>query len=206
MVAAGVLACVLLGAGIAIADVPDGNTIHACRNTTTFVIRVIDTSKGQTCSTSTETALSWTRLRWRGAWSSTVAYAIGDSVSSGGSSYIAIAASTNKPPTTNPSVWNLLAAKGVVSGLGTSTNSASPGSSGTTCVLGQIRLYAGKTFSSGEEAASGQLLSIASNTTLFSLLGTTYGGNGSTTFALPNLTKLAPNHMTYTICVAGVFP
>ncbi len=41
---------------------------------------------------------------------------------------------------------------------------------------------------------NGQLLSIAQNTALFSILGTTYGGNGSTTFALPNMQGRAPMH------------
>ena len=42
-------------------------------------------------------------------------------------------------------------------------------------------------------AANGQILSIAQNTALFSLLGTTYGGNGQTTFALPDLRGRFPN-------------
>jgi len=42
--------------------------------------------------------------------------------------------------------------------------------------------------------ASGQLLSISQNTALFSLLGTTYGGNGQTTFALPNMSGRSANH------------
>ena len=41
---------------------------------------------------------------------------------------------------------------------------------------------------------NGQTLSIAQNTALFSLLGTTYGGNGQTTFALPNLQSRVPMH------------
>ncbi len=40
----------------------------------------------------------------------------------------------------------------------------------------------------------GQLMSISQNTALFSLLGTTYGGNGATTFALPNLQGRVPLH------------
>ena len=42
---------------------------------------------------------------------------------------------------------------------------------------------------------NGQIMSIAQNTALFSLLGTTYGGNGQTTFALPNLQGKAANSM-----------
>lgn len=43
--------------------------------------------------------------------------------------------------------------------------------------------------------ASGQTLSISSNTALFALIGTTYGGNGSTTFALPDLRGRVPIHI-----------
>ncbi len=207
-VVATVFAFTVLGAGIALADIPDGNTVNVCRDKTTFVIRVVDSSKGQTC-TSSETAFSWSSLRWRGAWKSTTAYVIGDSVSTGGQSYIAVAASTNKAPATNTADWNLMAAKGapgVVTGLGTGTNSASEGTAGGPCVVGSITLWAGNTFPTGDMVASGQILPISSNTTLFALIGSTYGGDGATTFALPNLKKLAPNHMTYTICVLGIFP
>jgi microcystin-dependent protein len=41
----------------------------------------------------------------------------------------------------------------------------------------------------------GQLLSISQNTALFSILGTTYGGNGQTTFGLPDLRGRVPMHM-----------
>jgi len=63
------------------------------------------------------------------------------------------------------------------------------GGSGTTDepLLGQIDLFAGDFAPSGWAFANGQLLSIAQNTALFAILGTTYGGNGVTTFALPNL-------------------
>ena len=46
----------------------------------------------------------------------------------------------------------------------------------------------------GWALCNGQLLSIAQNTALFSLLGTQYGGNGQTTFALPNLQSRVPIH------------
>ena len=48
--------------------------------------------------------------------------------------------------------------------------------------------------------------SIASNTALFSLLGTSFGGDGRTTFALPDLRDAAPNGLTYLICTQGIFP
>lgn len=53
--------------------------------------------------------------------------------------------------------------------------------------IGEIRMFAA-TFSPKFWAyCNGQLLSIAQNTALFSILGTTYGGNGQTTFGLPNM-------------------
>jgi microcystin-dependent protein len=36
--------------------------------------------------------------------------------------------------------------------------------------------------------------------------GTTYGGNGTTTFQLPDLRAITPNNMTYSICIVGIFP
>lgn len=53
--------------------------------------------------------------------------------------------------------------------------------------LGCIKLFGFNFAPRGWATCQGQLLSIAQNTALFSLLGTTYGGNGTTTFALPDL-------------------
>jgi len=53
--------------------------------------------------------------------------------------------------------------------------------------IGEIRAFGFNFAPRGWATCSGQLLSIAQNTALFSLLGTTYGGNGQTTFALPDL-------------------
>ena len=53
--------------------------------------------------------------------------------------------------------------------------------------LGEIRMFGFNFAPSGWAFCNGQLLPISQNTALFSLLGTTYGGNGTSTFALPNL-------------------
>lgn len=53
--------------------------------------------------------------------------------------------------------------------------------------IGEIRMFAGNFAPRDWAFCNGQILSIAQNTALFSLLGTTYGGNGQTTFALPDL-------------------
>ena len=59
-------------------------------------------------------------------------------------------------------------------------------------ILGCIFLFAGNFAPRGYALCQGQILSIAQNTALFSILGTTYGGNGQTTFALPDLRGRAP--------------
>jgi microcystin-dependent protein len=53
--------------------------------------------------------------------------------------------------------------------------------------LGEISLFAGNFAPAGWAFADGQLLSIAANTALFSVIGNSFGGNGFTTFALPDL-------------------
>lgn len=58
--------------------------------------------------------------------------------------------------------------------------------------LAEIRLFAGAFAPTGWALCNGQLMAIAQNTALFSLLGTTYGGDGRTTFGLPNLQGAAP--------------
>ena len=60
--------------------------------------------------------------------------------------------------------------------------------------LAEIRIFAGNFAPTGWAQCNGQLLPISQNTALFSLLGTTYGGDGKSTFALPNLEGSAPMH------------
>ena len=58
--------------------------------------------------------------------------------------------------------------------------------------VGEIRIFAGNFAPKGWALCDGQVLPISQNTALFSLLGTTYGGNGTSNFALPNLQGCAP--------------
>lgn len=60
--------------------------------------------------------------------------------------------------------------------------------------LAEIRIFAGNFAPQGWAFCDGQLLPISQNTALFSLLGTTYGGDGESTFALPDLQGRAPMH------------
>ena len=58
--------------------------------------------------------------------------------------------------------------------------------------IAEIRMFAGNFAPRNWAFCAGQTMAIASNTALFSLLGTTYGGNGQTTFALPDLRGRVP--------------
>lgn len=89
------------------------------------------------------------------------------------------------------------------------TNFGGDGREPSECIIGDVRLSAA-TFGYGA-VADGRLLSIASNAALFSLLGTQYGGDGRTTFALPDLRDVAPKSrngqaLNYYICTFGIFP
>jgi microcystin-dependent protein len=61
--------------------------------------------------------------------------------------------------------------------------------------LGEIRIFSFQFAPHGWAMCNGQLLPINQNQALFALLGTTYGGNGQTTFALPNLQARLPMHI-----------
>jgi microcystin-dependent protein len=60
--------------------------------------------------------------------------------------------------------------------------------------VAEIRIFAGNFAPTGWATCDGQILPISQNTALFSLLGTFYGGNGQSTFALPDLQGSAPIH------------
>lgn len=60
--------------------------------------------------------------------------------------------------------------------------------------IAEIKIFAGNFAPRGYAFCNGQLLPIAQNTALFSLIGTTYGGDGRTTTGLPNLQGRAPMH------------
>ena len=87
--------------------------------------------------------------------------------------------------------------------FGTDTNQGAAGS-GYGGTLGQIILSATSVVDG--LPCNGQILSISQNAALFALIGTKFGGNGTTTFALPDLRDVAPNGLTYSILIQGVFP
>lgn len=74
------------------------------------------------------------------------------------------------------------------------------------CTIGQIILTAYPATGGDVVPADGSLLPISTNTVLFAVIGTTFGGDGSTTFALPNLQAYAPTGLYYSVCAGGIFP
>ena len=78
-------------------------------------------------------------------------------------------------------------------------------------MLAEIKLFAGNFAPANWAFCQGQTLQIASNTALYSLLGVSYGGNGQTTFNLPDITPLPvlgtdSTPLNYIICVQGLYP
>lgn len=71
--------------------------------------------------------------------------------------------------------------------------------------VGEIRIFAGNFAPAGWMFCEGQLLPISENETLFQLIGTTYGGDGESTFALPDLRGRIPLHQgnSFTLAETG---
>ena len=73
--------------------------------------------------------------------------------------------------------------------------------------LGQIQLLPYNFAPNGWAFCEGQLLAISQNSALFSLIGTFYGGDGVSTFGLPNLKGKEPDpNMHYCIALNGIYP
>ena len=159
-------------------------------------------------------------VNFKGPWSAAAAYVIGDAVSENGSSYIAVKANVNVDPASDVTAhggnWGVLAA--LPANLNTlsnnlSTNGGVADTGATTfiypntssCTIGDIVLSVNG-YGQGALPADGRLLPINQYTAVFSLLGTNFGGNGTTNFALPDLRAFAPQGLQYSICVQGVFP
>jgi hypothetical protein len=81
-----------------------------------------------------------------------------------------------------------------------------PHAAATLPYIGQIASFPFAFAPDGWAACKGQILPISQYVTLFSLIRTTYGGNGTTVFALPNLPPRGPSGPWYYVALEGVFP
>ena len=73
-------------------------------------------------------------------------------------------------------------------------------------IIGEVWMHAGIKAPRQTAFAHGQLLAISQNQALFSLIGIVYGGDGRTTFGLPDMRGLEPEGVNYVICLQGLFP
>lgn len=82
------------------------------------------------------------------------------------------------------------------------------GDPGELCTIGDVWLTASVyALPRGAAVANGALVSTNTNPALYSLIGTAYGGDGMTTFALPDLRGAVPHpSMRYVICIQGIYP
>lgn len=88
------------------------------------------------------------------------------------------------------------------------TLTAPPAYAGPNPYLGEVFFFAGSFCPRGTLPTDGRLLPIAQNKALFTILGTRYGGDGRTTFALPKLEAADRNKVDVRGCIAveGVYP
>jgi hypothetical protein len=175
--------------------------ILSCMSKTTYTIRVVD----HPACRSTETLLSWTQKGPAGATGAMGA--TGPAGPAGPVGPVGPQGPTGPqgPPGSNatvPAFVNQFGSSNIPDGSG--GGSGACGSANR--FLGEIWLFGGSFAPAGSHVADGSLLSISSNTALFSLFGTQYGGNGTTTFALPDLRAIAPNHVGYVVCLEGIYP
>lgn len=154
-------------------------------------------------------------LAWKGAWSPSTSYAANDVVSWNGGSYLSHNnANLNHQPDLFPANWNVLSAPPapitLISQGGTQTGSvravglhyiialqgiypvSDSGGTYNDIIVGEVRMFAGTFAPKGWAFCEGQLLQISGNETLFTLIGTLYGGDGISTFALPDLRAAVP--------------
>ncbi len=73
-------------------------------------------------------------------------------------------------------------------------------------ILGEIRMFGGNFAPKGWALCHGQDLSIQQHSALFSVIGTMFGGDGRTQFALPDLRGKVAEGVTFIIALEGVYP
>ncbi|MFJ9909099.1 tail fiber protein [Streptomyces sp. NPDC101152] len=189
------------------------NEVHACVDKTHLTVRIIDPTHGQHC-TSAERGVSWNITGPQGAKGKTGATGVTGPAGPQGAK--GDTGATGPAGATGP--VGPAGATGATGPAGPKGDKGDPGpdsrfgmvpgvadeSTGAPCTMGSVWLVAGTR--AGGVPARGQVMRIVTNEALFSLLGTMYGGNGTTTFQLPDLRDSAPNGLTYVICVDGIYP
>lgn len=135
-----------------------------------------------------------------------------DVVTEAGQSYVALMPSAGVDPAADVldsgGNWSLMAAAGTTNFLGSNTllKSSAGSGAGADCTVGSIMLNISTLYGTNYLPADGRTLSDGGFPVLFGLIGYTYGGDGSTVFAIPDLTSAAANNTQYLVCVTGENP
>ena len=100
---------------------------------------------------------------------------------------------------------------GAVAAIAMAGTISVPAKAGTEAYIGEVFLFGGNFCPRNTMEANGQTMQISTHSALFSLLGTMYGGDGRTTFKLPDLRRDAPksrggSKLKYCIVIQGVYP
>jgi len=174
------VALLIACSGAAFAAIPSSSgTITACYDKGNGTLEVIDPAAGKACN-STETQLSWKD-------GITGKVADSDMLDGLDSSRFARASLFGSPV----DAYNGKTVRGL-----------------DNCTMGEVTLFAGASIAENFMLARGQVLQISQYPALFSLLGNRFGGDGRTTFALPDLRGAEPNGAgtvapNYAICISG---
>jgi hypothetical protein len=206
----GVVAAALSVAGLAEAAIPESGTqvFHGCVDRQGR-LRVIDTDAGQQCVGGRlgETAIQWNAQGPAGpqgipglagpAGPAGPQGLAGPEGAAGPQGPVGPAGPAGPAGPQGP-------AGPAATGFGAPRVEPFEGSNSFGCVIGTLLLNAGRSVAG--VPADGRTLPINQNQALFSLIGTDYGGNGTTTFAVPDMSAVTPDGMTYTICTQGAFP
>jgi hypothetical protein len=188
-----VVALLLAGAA---ATPASAAVIHACAHKNTGALRVVNAPTA--CNTS-EVALSWNTEGPAGPAGAT---------GPAGPKGPAGPAGPQGPGGPGSIPANITALSGALStngGVAYQGNTTFQYPANANCVIGTL-ILSPLGYGIGAVPADGRLLPINQNTPLFSLIGTNFGGNGTTNFALPDLRPLAPKGLQYSICTLGIFP
>jgi len=182
--------------GAAAISASAATVIHACYNKTTGDVRLVPAVTD--CHTN-EQAVSWNEEGPAGP--------AGPAGPKGATGATGPAGAAGAPGGASVPA-NLTALSGALStngGVALTGNMSFQYPATNSCTIGDIVLSVNG-YGQGALPADGRILPINQYTAVFSLLGTNFGGNGTSNFALPDLRKLAPQGLQYSICVQGIFP
>jgi hypothetical protein len=205
-----VVSSLLLGAAAVSASA--ATVIHACYNKSTGDVRIVTASSA--CHAD-EHAVSWNIEGPKGpegpagppgaAGPKGATGAAGPAGPTGAPGAVGPAGPAGPAGPTGPT--GPTGPSGATANFGSNSIGFFAGEGGTVeCTLGSILLNTSTLYPQNYLPADGRLINISENTPLFSLIGTNYGGDGTSTFALPDLRAAAPNNTQYLICAEGVFP